>query len=240
VFINGVDYMGGIGFLSIATMQFYLILTARLILACVLGGIVGYERESMNRPAGFRTHILVCVGASLVMITSEFIFREYKGMANMDPARLGAQVISGIGFLGAGTIIREGFSVRGLTTAASLWAVSCVGIAAGIGFYEGAIAATVIIYLTLILLRKFENQFSKKSQYKLIYVQTNNLPGQVGAITHVFGRYDVLMKNIEFVDSGDVKNTLIKFLIKLPHNLSKEIIINDIQQIEGIQKVYED
>jgi putative Mg2+ transporter-C (MgtC) family protein len=231
--------MSEVGFLSIATLQFYLVLTVRLILACVLGGIVGYERESMNRPAGFRTHILVCVGAALVMVTSEFIFREYKGMANMDPARLGAQVISGIGFLGAGTIIREGFSVKGLTTAASLWAVSCVGIAAGIGFYEGAIVATVIIYLTLILLRKLENHFSVKNQYKMIYVQTNNLPGQVGAITHVFGKYNVLMKNIEFLDNGDIKSSLIKFLIKLPHNLPKEAVISDIQQLEGIQKVYE-
>lgn len=232
--------MSVLGLLSLGTLQFYTILTARLILACILGGIVGYERESMNRPAGFRTHILVCVGAALVMITSEFIFREYKGVANMDPARLGAQVISGIGFLGAGTIIREGFSVRGLTTAASLWAVSCVGIAAGIGFYEGAIAATILIYLTLILLRKLEDHFSRKNQYKLICVQLQNLPGQIGAITHVFGRNDVLLKNIEFVNNRDDKSTLIKFLIKLPHNFAKEKVINDLHQIEGVQKVYED
>lgn len=232
--------MSVMGVLSLGTLQFYLILTSRLILACILGGVVGYERESMNRPAGFRTHILVCVGAALVMITSEFILREYKGLTNIDPTRLGAQVISGIGFLGAGTIIREGFSVRGLTTAASLWAVSCVGIAAGIGFYEGAIAATILIYLTLILLRKLENHFSLKNQYKIIYVKAQNLPGLFGEITHVFGRSDVLMKNIEFMDSGDDKNILIKFLIKLPHNLAKEIVINDLHKIEGIQKVYED
>lgn len=232
--------MSEINFLSMATLQFYLVLTARLILACVLGGIVGYERESMNRPAGFRTHILVCVGASLVMVTSEFIFREYKTLANVDPTRLGAQVISGIGFLGAGTIIREGFSVRGLTTAASLWAVSCVGIAAGIGFYEGAVAATVIIYLTLILLKKIEDNFTQKSQYKLIYVQSKNISGQIGAITHVFGKYDIALKNIEFMNDGEGSNRLVKFLIKLPHNLSKDIIINDIRKIDGVEAVTEE
>jgi len=143
-------------------MSFYLTLVIRLGLACILGGIVGYEREHMQQPAGFRTHILVCVGAALAMITSEFIFRKYAGQTNIDPARLGAQVISGIGFLGAGTIIREGFNVRGLTTAASLWAVACVGLAVGIGFYEGAVAATFFISLTLTVLKKMEKNIAKK------------------------------------------------------------------------------
>lgn len=143
------------------THNFYdfLVIALRLVLACALGGIVGFEREYKHRPAGFRTHILVCVGSALVMITSEFIFRKYSGQVNMDPARLGAQVISGIGFLGAGTIIREGASIKGLTTAASLWAVACVGIAAGIGFYEGAIAATILIFTALRVLKRFEGRF---------------------------------------------------------------------------------
>ncbi len=126
----------------------------RLALAGVFGGIVGFEREHSHRPAGFRTHILVSVGSALVMLTSSFVFEEYKGLTNLDPARLGAQVISGIGFLGAGTILREGFSVRGLTTAASLWAVSCIGLAVGIGYYEGAIIATIFIMITLYMLKK--------------------------------------------------------------------------------------
>jgi len=93
----------------------------------------------------------------------QYIFESYKGITNLDPARLGAQVISGIGFLGAGTIIREGANVRGLTTAASLWAVSCVGIAAGIGFYEGAVISTIVIYITLILLKRTENILPEKT-----------------------------------------------------------------------------
>jgi putative Mg2+ transporter-C (MgtC) family protein len=156
--------------------QLFIRFILRLVLACILGGIIGYEREKTNRPAGFRTHILVCVGAALTMCTSEYMFNIYGGKTNIDPARLGAQVISGIGFLGAGTIIREGYNVRGLTTAASLWAVSCVGLAAGIGFYQGAIIVTALIYITLIVLKKFENHLARKNRYKEIFIRSSNLP----------------------------------------------------------------
>jgi putative Mg2+ transporter-C (MgtC) family protein len=114
-------------------MPFEIEILLRMVLAAALGGFIGYEREHLNRPAGFRTHILVCVGAALVMMTSQYLAYRYPG-DTIDLSRLGAQVISGIGFLGAGTIIRDGFNVRGLTTAASLWAVSCVGIAVGSGY----------------------------------------------------------------------------------------------------------
>jgi putative Mg2+ transporter-C (MgtC) family protein len=227
------------GVLGNDTLQFYLVLTGRLILACVLGGIVGYERENMHRPAGFRTHILVCVGSALVMITSEFIFKRYQGIASLDPTRLGAQVISGIGFLGAGTIIREGFSVKGLTTAASLWAVSCVGIAAGIGFYEGAVAATVLIYITLILLKRIEDNFSKKNQYKVLYVHSKKIQGQIGAISCIFDRYYVEVKNIEFINNENEENLLMKFIIRLPNNL-KSNVMDEMHKLDGISKVYEE
>lgn len=224
----------------IANGSFYLIVIARLLLACVLGGVIGYERESMNRPAGFRTHILVCVGAALVMITSQYIFEQYKGVTNIDPARLGAQVISGIGFLGAGTIIREGISVRGLTTAASLWAVSCVGIAAGIGFYEGAVITAIIIYITLIVLKKMEKHFAKKGQLSLFYIKTDNLPGQIGSIGCIFGKHNVIIKNIEFLNDENEKEVLIKFLIKIPGSVTKEKIMGELQGIKGVRRVFED
>ena len=131
----------------------------RLFAAAVLGGVIGYERQSSHRPAGLRTHMLVAVGAALVMCTGAYI--EMASPGSSDPARLGAQVISGIGFLGAGTILREGFSVKGLTTAASLWAVSCVGLAVGIGFFPGAVIATAVMYLTLHALNKMVKRFSK-------------------------------------------------------------------------------
>ena len=110
----------------------------------VLAGAIGYEREHVQRNAGMRTHILVAIGASLVMCCGEFLVTKYTGVMNLDPARLGAQVISGIGFLCAGTIIKEGISVRGLTTASSLWCVSCIGLAAGAGAYVLAVGVAVL------------------------------------------------------------------------------------------------
>lgn len=226
--------------LSHINFEFYLITIIRLLLACILGGLIGFERESMNRPAGFRTHILVCLGSALVMLTSQYIFEQYKGVTNIDPARLGAQVISGIGFLGAGTIIRDGASVKGLTTAASLWAVSCVGIAVGIGFYEGAIVAALVIYITLIMLKSIERNFSKKRQLSILYIKSNNLPGQLGAIGSTLGKYAITIKNIEFLTNEEDDDALIKFLLKIPGSVKKKRIISEIQGIEGVSKVYEE
>lgn len=220
--------------------SFSLTVLIRVLLAGFLGGIIGYERESMNRPAGFRTHILVCVGSALVMCTSQFIFEEYNEFANVDPARLGAQVISGIGFLGAGTIIRDGVSVRGLTTAASLWAVSCVGISAGIGFYQGAIITTVIIYITLIVLKEMESLFTKKKRLSILNITTKNTPGQIGTIGHVFGKYNIEIKNIEFINNDHDDYVIVKFLVKIPNNVKKEAVIGDIQEIKGVKEVHEE
>jgi putative Mg2+ transporter-C (MgtC) family protein len=134
----------------------------KLILAMVLGGLVGLEREITNRPAGFRTHTLVCMGSALVMITAKYIFGIYHNMVNLDPARLGAQVISGIGFLGAGTIMKDEARVRGLTTAASLWVVACIGLAVGSGLYQVSIFAALLVYVVLILLKKIEALVQKE------------------------------------------------------------------------------
>ena len=119
----------------------------RLACAMLVGLVIGTEREYTHRPAGMRTHILVALGACTVSILGEYIFMHYSTEA--DPARLSAQVVTGVGFLGAGTIMREGVNVKGLTTAASVWAVACLGIAAGFGHYSLAIAGMVLIFLTL-------------------------------------------------------------------------------------------
>ena len=131
----------------------------RLVLATLLGGLVGLEREAAGRAAGLRTHILVCVGSALVMMTSIHLFETYKGITDVDPSRLAAQVVSGIGFLGAGTIIQSGSSVKGLTTAASLWAVASVGLAVGCGFIKAASLVTVIMLFGLFVIGKIMRQF---------------------------------------------------------------------------------
>ena len=131
----------------------------RLLLAMLLGGLVGLEREAAGKAAGLRTHHLVCVGSALVMMTSIFLFETYKGQAEVDPSRLAAQVISGIGFLGAGTIIQSGANVKGLTTAASLWAVATVGLAVGCGFIKAASLVTVIMLVGLFVIGKIMHRF---------------------------------------------------------------------------------
>lgn len=209
----------------------------RLGLAVVLGGLIGYERGNTQRPAGFRTHILVCVGSALVMITSEYIFSLYHEIVNLDPARLGAQVISGIGFLGAGTIIRDGVNVKGLTTAASLWAVSCVGIAVGIGLYGGAVLATLTIFITLFVLKNFEPNINKTRRYRIVYIQSEVRPNWIGDLCVMLEKNDIQIKNIEFNKNFNNENIFIKLLVKFPDNPTSIRVIKDIQNMPGIIKV---
>ena len=134
----------------------------RLLLSVLLSGLVGLEREAKGRAAGFRTHILVCLGSTLIMLTGVYMAEHYRSLGvEMDPSRLAAQVVSGIGFLGAGTIIQFRDSVRGLTTAASVWAASGVGLAVGAGFYIGASATTLIVLVVLHALHDFETRVAK-------------------------------------------------------------------------------
>lgn len=130
----------------------------RLALAALMGGVIGLEREKARRSAGLRTHMLICLGAALIMCTGEYIFERYGGENNIDPARMGAQVVSGIGILCAGTIIKEGPTVRGLTTATGLWCASCIGIAVGSGNILPAAGATVIVLVILWLFRHIEER----------------------------------------------------------------------------------
>ena len=142
------------------------IVVIRLLAAMLMGGMVGWERERKgHRAAGFRTHMLVSVGSCLIMLTGIHLFEIYRGIAPIDPGRMAAQVVSGIGFLGAGTILRVRDSVRGLTTAASLWAVAGIGLAIVTGFYIGAGTTTVIVLVVLFFLSRVEGRLgiSKRS-----------------------------------------------------------------------------
>ena len=135
----------------------------RLFLAFILGSIIGLERERKGRSAGLRTHILVCVGSSLIMLVSLYIYEIYQGKAPVDPSRIAASVVTGIGFLGAGTIIRGGHGIRGLTTAASVWVSSAIGLAVGCGYLTAAVATTIITFLTLSFLKWMEIKLEKET-----------------------------------------------------------------------------
>lgn len=134
----------------------------RIVFAFLLGGVIGLEREMCRHEAGLRTHILVCVGAALIMLTSIRLFDIYKSQSAMDPARLASNVIAGIGFLGAGAIIRSRVGVRGLTTASSLWVVAALGLSIGCGLLKISVFVTLLTLAVLVFLRKFENALLKK------------------------------------------------------------------------------
>ncbi|AEF85822.1 MgtC/SapB transporter [Treponema primitia ZAS-2] len=141
----------------------------RSVLSMLLGGFLGYDRGKKNRPAGFRTHMLVCFGATMVMMTNQFVYQTYHVS---DPVRLGAQVISGIGFLGAGSIILNAKSqVKGITTAAGLWAAACCGLAIGIGFYSGAIMAGIVIYFIVVVLNRFDTRIQDRTTVIPLYLE---------------------------------------------------------------------
>lgn len=215
----------------------------KMALAVFFSGVIGYEREHSHRPAGFRTHILVAVGSALVMMTSGYVFNEYAGLGTFDPTRLGAQVISGIGFLGAGTILREGFSVKGLTTAASLWAVSCIGLAVGAGYYTGALISTIVIYLTLNTFKRF---VIRGNPSKNIYIEAENMTKQAADVGAIIKRYGGNLHTLEilYADSNQSKrksdSVVMKAVVFPRDEEGLNLTISAIRSLEGIRDLYID
>ena len=147
----------------------YLAVALRIVSAVIFGGIIGMERGMKNRPAGLRTYMLVCLGSCLIMLTNQYLF-QVSGTG--DPMRLGAQVVSGIGFLGAGTIIvTKHNQIKGLTTAAGLWASAGVGLALGVGFYEAALAAGLAVFSILTLLQKWDDKLHRNTKIIELYIE---------------------------------------------------------------------
>ena len=151
----------------------YLAVALRIIVAVVVGGILGLERGMKNRPAGLRTYMLVCVGACVIMLTNQYIYQVF---GSGDPVRMGAQVVSGIGFLGAGTIIvTRRNQIKGLTTAAGLWSAAGVGLALGVGFYEAAIVGTVAVFFVMTLLQRMDNKLHRRSRRLEAYIELSGI-----------------------------------------------------------------
>lgn len=225
------------------TVQYAIDAIIKMALTVFFSGVIGYEREHSHRPAGFRTHILVAVGSTLVMMTSNYVFQEYEGLGTFDPTRLGAQVISGIGFLGAGTILREGFSVKGLTTAASLWAVSCIGLAVGGGYYIGALITTLVIYLTLNTFKRF---ILKGNPSKNIYIEAENMTKQAADVGAIIKRYGGNLHSLEilYADSSPTKrksDSIVMKAVVFPRDEEGlNLTISAIRALDGIRDLYID
>ena len=173
-----------------STFEFEVIL--RLLLGFLLAGIIGAERESENKPAGFKTHSLIGISAVLIMLCG----RYYSELTHSDAARIPAQLLSGIGFIGAGTILRDGFNVKGLTTAASLLAITCIGLSIGAGFYVGGIIATIIVY---IILRHSHSFFGAVDHYfnTELHLQVDDYAKTIIDIQNIIDKYDITIKKIK-------------------------------------------
>jgi putative Mg2+ transporter-C (MgtC) family protein len=214
-------------------------ITLRLVLAVFLGGIIGLERGRNKHQAGLRTHILVCVGATLAMLTNDYIFEEITQLA--DPARLGAQVISGIGFLGAGLIlVTSRNKVKGLTTAAGLWASACTGLALGIGFYSGAIIASILVFLSLSLLPKVEVYFYNHSRIMNLFIEVESIQ-HVKTFLASLRQQEIIPLETQINQSSAIveHGYGIYLSIRIPKKISHDQVVQSLADREGILLVEE-
>lgn len=210
----------------------------RILAAVVFGGILGIERGRKNRPAGLRTYMLVCIGACVVMLVNQYVYQVYQ---TGDPVRMGAQVISGIGFLGAGTIVVTPHNqVRGLTTAAGLWAAACVGIALGLGLYEVAAAGGTAIFLVLGMLEHLDLSVRKNARLFDLYIE---LDRQVSL--HTFLRdmreLDFEMSNLHLAGELDYEEETLAFTvtIKSGKKCDHDTTVRNIRKLEGVRYIEE-
>jgi putative Mg2+ transporter-C (MgtC) family protein len=213
----------------------------RLCLAAVLGGVVGFERGRRRRAAGLRTYILVCIGAALVMITNQYIIAE---SGTGDPTRLGAQVISGIGFLGVGTIIVDRKQqVRGLTTAAGLWACACMGLAIGTGYYVGAIIAAIFIFFTITILNRFESFIINKSEHMEVCVEFIE-DSDLVVFLQALSERRIRLENMENVNPDEStlnggKGYTVILSLRLPKKSDHATFLQSVEHIPGLVSIEE-
>jgi putative Mg2+ transporter-C (MgtC) family protein len=209
----------------------------RLVLAALLSGIIGFEREFHGRAAGFRTHILLCVGSALVMLTSMHIFDIYYNKVPCDPARIAAGVITGIGFLGAGAIMQSGASVRGLTTAASLWVVAGIGLAVGSGMYLAAAVTTLLAIVTLMLFSRLEHTMIRKDWYKTIIIETIDGADQLKRIRNLLSEYNVEITDFEVDKAEGASDMILKLCIRLRTTRYGNQMVADLSRLQGVKNV---
>lgn len=211
--------------------------TLRLFLATLCGGLIGVERGKKHRAAGFRTHILVCIGATLAMLTNQYIMQTFN--TGGDPSRIGAQVISGIGFLGAGTIIVTGKQqVKGLTTAAGLWASAAMGLAIGIGFYEGAIIGCLFILGVITVLQRVDEVFYRRSNLMVLYIEVNDIKDCKDVLNFLKQNCSKVY-TLEINKNNDYGDNAIGILcsIKLNEKKRDTQIMDDMRLLQGVEYV---
>lgn len=216
--------------------------TFKLFLAVLFGGLIGLERGRKRRPAGFRTHILVCIGAALAITLSMYLSEINSGMGvKTDVSRLGAQVINGIGFLGAGTIMVTGRQqVKGLTTAAGLWASACMGLSIGAGYFECAIVATLMIYLTITVFNQVEKLLTSRTRNMNVNVIVTDT-AKTASVVERLRAMDIKIFDVEITNIRDLSRESPNVIIemRLPKRRLHSEIITAIATIDGVISVDE-
>ena len=210
----------------------------RIAAAFLLGGILGWERERRSRAAGLRTYMLVCVGACVIMLTNQYIYQVFK---TGDPVRMGAQVVSGIGFLGAGTIVvTRRNQIKGLTTAAGLWASAAIGLALGIGFYEAAVAGGFLIFLILTVMHGLDGRIRKNAQRIELYAEIDNKIS-LGQLARSIRALDVEISSIqldgEYSPGGGIRSLVLT--LRKSKKVKREELLNGLQDIDGVLYIEE-
>jgi putative Mg2+ transporter-C (MgtC) family protein len=217
----------------------------RLLVTAVLCGVIGFERETRDQSAGFRTHILLGLGAALFTLVSAYGFTAFTEAAlqsggrgiQFDPTRIAAQIVTGIGFLGAGAIIRQGMDVRGLTTAASLWAAAAIGMAVGAGYYFGAAATTIIVIAALYLLREVRNRLLPRlrTEFGVLNVAFSDMGSEINEVVGTLDRHSVQVRSLDVeIEGGRATYTI---QLRVPPRRSMQEALQEISALSGVQRV---
>lgn len=232
---------------TVVTLSFWQVLV-RILVASLCGGLIGLERGRKHRPAGFRTYMLVCMGAALTMILSVYLTAATTGLWGLvndvtktDVSRFGAQVINGIGFLGAGTIIITGRQqVKGLTTAAGLWASACMGLAIGVGFYTASLLACLLILITIIIFSKLEQFILSRSRNINLFVEYEFLE-DVGDIITCIKSQNVRIFDVEISKGKPSEGSYPSVIIsmQLPKKKTHTELLTVLAQLDSIRMIEE-
>lgn len=215
--------------------NFYVESVIKLLLGFFLAGIIGAERESLNKPAGFKTHALIGISAVLIVVTSEYIGKT----TGADVTRIPAQLLSGIGFIGAGTILTDGFNVKGLTTATSLLLVTCIGLSIGAGFYLGGIICTILAYLILSYSRKIFLAHAHLDSIQFA-IHIKNSDQVMQKIEAVFEKYGINISKVNISKPDDFNRKLVKFICKYNTSFGLNKIITDLSDLDNVIEVETD
>ena len=210
-----------------------LVVLERLLLITAIAGAIGFERERHGRAAGFRTHILVGLGSCVMMLTGLYLMQALAGRASLDPTRIAAQVVSGIGFLGAGTILQFRASVRGLTTAASLWAVAGIGLAIGAGFLSGGLFTGLIVLVVLFGFSQLERTM-RRDWYQTLVIEADGSAQTLGRVRGLLAEHDIEIRDLEIRQSERPGQVQIEFQVKVLPDQSREEIVATLSRMEHV------